>query len=105
VETVLSSLTSAERKKKISRDKRLSRYEEVMVLHREGVGQRAIARHRRHQQEYRAALCLLDWLSGTGRRFGAAWERREQAGSLFAHDLRIELRELQCAFDKPIRQL
>ncbi|HEX9130992.1 MAG TPA: hypothetical protein VF844_01730 [Ktedonobacteraceae bacterium] len=46
-ETVLSGLTSAERKKKISRDKRLSRYEEVMALHREGLGQRAIARRLR----------------------------------------------------------
>ncbi len=35
VEAVLSGLTSAERKKQISRDKRLSRYEEVMALHRE----------------------------------------------------------------------
>jgi len=43
-ETVLSGLTSAERKKKISRDKRVSRYEEVMALHRDGVPQRVIAR-------------------------------------------------------------
>jgi transposase len=37
-------LTYAERKKKVSRDKRVSRYEEVMALHLEGLGQRAIAR-------------------------------------------------------------
>jgi transposase len=43
-EAVLSCLTYAERQKKISRDKRVSRYEEVMALHREGLGQRAIAR-------------------------------------------------------------
>jgi transposase len=43
-ETALSCLTAAERKKKISRDKRVSCYEEVMALHREGLGQRAIAR-------------------------------------------------------------
>ena len=43
-EADLSCLTYADRKKKISRDKRLSRYEEVMVLYREGMGQRAIAR-------------------------------------------------------------
>jgi transposase len=43
-ETELSRLTSAERRKQISRDKHLSRYEEVMALHREGWGQRAIAR-------------------------------------------------------------
>jgi len=42
-EAVLSCLTYAERKKKISRDKRISHYEEVMALHREGLGQRAIA--------------------------------------------------------------
>lgn len=40
----LASLTYAERKKKISRDKRYSRYEEVMALHQAGMGQRAIAR-------------------------------------------------------------
>jgi hypothetical protein len=42
-EADLSSLTYAERKKKISRDKRVSRYEEVMAFHREDLGQRAIA--------------------------------------------------------------
>jgi transposase len=43
-EADLSCLTYAERKKKISRDKRVSRYEEVMAFHREGLEQRAIAR-------------------------------------------------------------
>jgi len=43
-EEELSCLISADRKKKISRDKRVSRYEEVMVLHRKGLGLRAIAR-------------------------------------------------------------
>ncbi len=43
-EEELSCLTYADRKKQISRDKRVSRYEEVMALHREGLGQRAIAR-------------------------------------------------------------
>jgi transposase len=43
-EAELSSLTYAERKKKISRDKRVSRYEQVLALHRAGMGQRAIAR-------------------------------------------------------------
>src|SRR6266566_2861158 len=46
-EADLSCLTYADRKKKISRDKRVSRYEEVMVLYREGIGQRAIARQLR----------------------------------------------------------
>ena len=37
-------LTYAERKKKISHDKRLARYEHVLALHRAGMGQRAISR-------------------------------------------------------------
>lgn len=40
----LSCLTYADRKKKISQDNRTSRYEEVMALHRTGMGQRALAR-------------------------------------------------------------
>jgi|SRR5450755_58141 transposase len=40
----LSCLTYAERKKKISRDKRYVRYEEIRTLHQTGMGQRAIAR-------------------------------------------------------------
>ncbi len=43
-EVDLSNLVSAERKKIISRNKRLARYEEVMALHRAGLAQRAIAR-------------------------------------------------------------
>jgi transposase len=46
-EADLSCLTYAERKKKISRDKRCALYEEVMALSREGLGQRAIARELR----------------------------------------------------------
>ena len=46
-EVELACLTYAERKKKISRDKRYARYEEVMTLHRTGVSQRAIARQLR----------------------------------------------------------
>jgi len=46
-ESELSGLTYDERKKKISRDRRLARYQEVMTLHREGFGQRAIARQLR----------------------------------------------------------
>jgi len=43
-ERELAVLTYAERKKKISRDKRSARYEHVLALHRAGMGQRAIAR-------------------------------------------------------------
>ncbi len=39
-----SCLNAIERKKKISRDKRFARYEAVQALHRQGLGQRAIAR-------------------------------------------------------------
>jgi hypothetical protein len=42
-EVELATLTYAERKKKISRDKRLARYEHVLALHRAGMGQRAVA--------------------------------------------------------------
>src|SRR6266852_1861190 len=43
-ERELASLTYAERKKKISRDKRYARYEHMLALHQAGMGQRAIAR-------------------------------------------------------------
>jgi transposase len=46
-EADLSNLITVERKKVISRNKRLSWYEEVMALHRAGQSQRAIARHLR----------------------------------------------------------
>lgn len=39
-----SCLNAVERRKKISRDKRYARYEAVQALHRQGLGQRAIAR-------------------------------------------------------------
>ena len=43
-EEELACLTYAERKKKISRDKRYARYEQVLALHQAGMGQRAIGR-------------------------------------------------------------
>ncbi len=43
-EVEISCLTSADRKKKISRDKRSARSEEVIALHQTGMGQRAIGR-------------------------------------------------------------
>jgi transposase len=71
-ETVLSCLTSAERNKKISRDKRLSRYEEVMALHREGVGQRALARQlrlsRNTVQRYVCSPGFPERAEGSGQR-------------------------------------
>ena len=44
MEVEISSLTYTERQKKISRDKRYARYEEVMALYQAGMAQRAIAR-------------------------------------------------------------
>jgi transposase len=71
-ETDLSCLTYAERKKKISRDKRVSFYEEVMVLHREGLGQRAIARElhisRNTVQKYVSSPAFPERAEGSARR-------------------------------------
>jgi transposase len=46
-EVDLSCLTYADRKKKVSREKRSACYGEIMALHRAGMGQRAIARQLR----------------------------------------------------------
>jgi len=71
-EVDLSCLTYAERKKKISRDKRVSRYEEVMTLHREGLGQRAIARQlrisRNSVQRYVSSPGFPERTEGSGQR-------------------------------------
>ncbi len=69
-ERELSSLTYAERKKKISRDKRYARYEAVQALHREGLGQRAIARElhmsRRIVHRYLSAEAFPERAPGSG---------------------------------------
>jgi transposase len=69
-EADLSSLTYAERKKKISRDKRYARYEEVMALHRAGMGLRAIARQlrisRKVVRRFVASPCFPERAEGTG---------------------------------------
>jgi transposase len=69
-ETELSSLTYAERKKKISRDKRYARYEAVQAWHREGLGQRAIAREmhmsRRIVHRYLSAEAFPERAPGSG---------------------------------------
>jgi transposase len=68
----LASLTYAERKKKISRDKRLARYEHVLALHRAGMGQRAIARElqmsRRIVQRYLSSDSFPERAPGSGLR-------------------------------------
>ncbi len=71
-EADLSCLTYAERKKQMSRDKRISRYEEVMALHREGLGQRAIARElhisRNTVQHYVSSPAFPERAEGSARR-------------------------------------
>src|SRR5713101_6108149 len=71
-ETDLSCLTYAECKKQMSRDRRVSRYEEVMALHREGLGQRAIARQlrisRNTVQRYASSPGFPERAEGSGLR-------------------------------------
>src|SRR5229473_2000860 len=71
-ETELSSLTYAERKKKISRDKRYACYEAVQALHREGLGHRVIAREmhmsRRTVHRYLSAKAFPERAPGSGMR-------------------------------------
>jgi hypothetical protein len=69
-EPELACLAYAERKKKISRDKRYARYEHVLVLHQAGMGQRAIAREmhisRRIVHRYLAAEAFPERAPGSG---------------------------------------
>ncbi len=71
-EVELAYLTYAERKKKISRDKRLARYEHVLALHQAGMGQRAIARElqmsRRIIQRYLSSNGFPERAPGSGLR-------------------------------------
>ena len=69
-EIELSSLTYAERKKKISRDKRYACYEQILALHQGGMGQRAIARElhmsRRIVHRYLSAEAFPERAPGSG---------------------------------------
>ena len=69
-DTELSCLTYAERKKKISRDKRYARYEHMLALHQAGMGQRAIAREmhmsRRIVHRYLSAEAFPERAPGSG---------------------------------------
>jgi len=71
-EMELASLTYAERKKKISRDKRYARYEQVRALHQAGMGQRAIGRSmhmsRRIVHRFLTSETFPERASGSGRR-------------------------------------
>ncbi|HEY6407073.1 MAG TPA: ISL3 family transposase, partial [Ktedonobacteraceae bacterium] len=69
-ETELACLTYAERKKKISRDKRYARYEQVLALQQAGMGQRGIAREmhmsRRIVHRYLCAEAFPERAPGSG---------------------------------------
>ncbi|GAC1650382.1 MAG: ISL3 family transposase [Ktedonobacteraceae bacterium] len=69
-ERELSSLTYADCKKKISRDKRYARYEQILALHQAGMGQRAIARElhrsRRIVHRYLVAEAFPERAPGSG---------------------------------------
>lgn len=97
-EVELSRLTSAERKKKISRDKRYARYEEISMLHHMGMGQRAIARTLRISRKtvklFVASPTFPERVPGTGLRprgkskldphlpyLRVRWEEGSQTGS------------------------
>ncbi len=71
-EIELASLTYAERKQKISRDKRYARYEHILALHRAGMSGRAIARElymsRRIVQRYLSSDGFPERAPGSGRR-------------------------------------
>jgi transposase len=71
-EIELASLTYAERKKKISRDKRSARYEHILALHRAGISGRAIARElhmsRRIVQRYLSSDGFPEHAPGSGHR-------------------------------------
>ncbi len=71
-EIELASLTYAEGKKKISRDKRYARYEHILALHRTGMSGRAIARElhmsRRIVQRYLSSDGFPERAPGSGRR-------------------------------------
>jgi transposase len=71
-EIELASLTYAERKKKISRDKRYARYEHLLALHRAGISGRAIARElhmsRRIVQRYLSSDGFPERAPGSGHR-------------------------------------
>lgn len=71
-EMELACLTYAERKKKISRDKRYARYEQVLALHQAGMGQRAIGRSmhmsRRIVRRFLTSETFPERAAGSGRR-------------------------------------
>ncbi len=105
-EMELAALTYAERKKKISRDKRYERYEHVLALHRAGVGQRAVARElhmsRRTVQRFLTSEGFPERAVGTGLRprgkskldpyleyLRARWSAGEHGGSRLFGEIKL----------------
>lgn len=74
-EIELACLTYAERKKKISRDKRSARYEQLLALQQAGMSRRAMARElhmsRRIVQRYLSSDGFPERAAGSGRRTGS----------------------------------
>ena len=64
-------MTYAERKKKISRDKRVARYELVLALHQAGMGKRAIAR------ELQMSRHVVQWNNAKAESFFKTLKREE----------------------------
>jgi hypothetical protein len=102
-EIPLSALTLVEQRRKRSRDKRVARYEEVLVLHRAGLGQRAIARQLRLSRKvvHRCvtAEAFPERASGTGEGRKSKltpylpyvrqqWDSGTQNGSLLFRDIK-----------------
>ena len=98
-------LNAVERKKQISRDKRYARYEAVQALHRQGMGQRAIARQlglsRKVVRCFVTSATFPERRAGSGQRVGAPGKLRpylpylrERWGS-GTHNASLLFRELQ----------
>jgi len=101
----LDRLTYADRKKKISRDKRYARYEQILTLHHAGMSGRAIARElhmsRRIVQKYLSSDGFPERADGTGhRRSGKSkldpyrtylrgrWDVGEHSGTLLFREIK-----------------
>jgi hypothetical protein len=82
MEVEISSLTYAERQKKISRDKRYARYEEVMALYQAGMAERCYRSPAWCKQETRCTFRLLASLPRTLSRIWAETIWQKQVDSL-----------------------
>jgi transposase len=98
-------LTAAERKKKISRDKRSARYEAIQALHRQGLGLRAMARElgvsRKVVRHFVTSASFPERRAGSGLRAPASGKLTPYLSSLRErwangmHNASLLFRELQ----------